>query len=37
LINEQYFDETKVLKEKEMKDLRKQFVNKLEYLKSEKG
>ena len=37
LVNEQYFDESRTLKEKEMKDLRKQFAKKLEDLKSHKA
>jgi hypothetical protein len=36
LIHDQYFDETKVLKSKEMADLKKQFTNKLEFLENQK-
>ena len=37
LVNEQYFDEARVLKEKEMKELRKQFAKKLADLESHKA
>ena len=36
LIHDLYFDETKVLKSKEMADLKKQFTNKLEFLVNQK-
>ena len=36
LMHDQYFDETKILKSKEMADLKKQFTNKLEFLINQK-
>lgn len=36
LIHDQYFDGSKVLKTKEMSDLKKQFTNKLEFLENQK-
>jgi len=35
-MHDQYFDETKILKSKEMADLKKQFTNKLEFLINQK-